>query len=71
MVLGEHGIQAVELNLKFRDVIQALLPGLQHLYADDRFRARLFALLEEHVPPGVLRKVGRPGMEMWRILVKG
>ena len=57
--------------MKFRDDIPALLLGLQHLYADEETRTRLFALLEEHMLPGVDRTVGRPGMELWRILVMG
>ena len=71
MELGEIRIEDIELNLKSRDDIPALLLGLQHLYADEETRTRLFALLEEHVLPGVDRTVGRPGMEMWRILVMG
>ena len=71
MTLGEVHIEDIELDLKSRDDIPALLLGLQHLYADEQFRARLFALLDEHILPGIDRKVGRPGMEMWRILVMG
>ena len=71
MELGEVHIEDIELDLKSRDDIPALLLGLQHLYADEQFRARLFALLDEHILPGIDRKVGRPGMEMWRILVMG
>ena len=71
MTLGEVHIEDIELDLKSRDDIPALLLGLQHLYADEHFRSRLFALLDEHILPGIDRKVGRPGMEMWRILVMG
>ena len=71
MKLGEVRIEDIRLNLKSRDDIPALLLGLQHLYADERFRVRLFELLEEHILPGTDRSVGRPGMEMWRILVMG
>ena len=71
MELGEVRIEDIELNLKSRDDIPALLLGLQHLYSDEETRTRLFALLEEHMLPGVDRTVGRPGMEMWRILVMG
>ena len=71
MELGEVHIEKIELDLKSRDDIPALLLGLQHLYADEHFRSRLFALLDEHILPGIDRKVGRPGMEMWRILVMG
>ena len=71
MELGEIGIEDIWINLKSRDDIPALLLGLQHLYADEETRTRLFALLEEHMLPGVDRTVGRPGMELWRILVMG
>ena len=71
MKLGEVRIEDIELDLKSRDDIPALLLGLQHLYADAHFRSRLFALLDEHILPGIDRTVGRPGMEMWRILVMG
>ena len=69
--LGQVGIESIELDLRSRDDIPALLIGLQHLYSDETFRERLFALMEEHMLPGVDRTVGRPGMEMWRILVMG
>ena len=38
---------------------------------DEETRRRLFSLLEEHILPGTNRNVGRPGMELWRILVMG
>ena len=65
MKLGEVRIEDIELDLRSRDDIPALLLGLQHLYADGHFRSRLFALLEEHILPGTDRTAGRPGMEMW------
>ena len=68
MELGEIRIEDIELDLKSRDDIPALLPGLQHLYSDETFRVRLFALMDEYMLPGIGRKVGRPGMEMWRIV---
>ena len=69
--LGEIRIDSIKLNPKSRDDIPALLVGLQFLYCNEDLRARLFALLEEHICPGTNRKVGRPGMDMWRILVMG
>ena len=71
MELGEVRIEDIDLDLKSRDDIPALLIGLQHLYRDEAFRSRLFALMDEHILPGVDRTTGRPGMEMWRILVMG
>ena len=40
------------------------------LFKED-FRTRQFALMEEHIHPGIDKTSGRPGMEMWRILVMG
>ena len=71
MGLGEVRIEDIELDLKSRDDIPALLLGLQHLYSDEAFRVRLFALMDQYMLPGIDRAVGRPGMEMWRILVMG
>ncbi len=42
-----------------------------HPWADDALRARLFAILETHILPGTDRSQGRPGMDLWRILVMG
>ena len=69
--LGETAIGEIWIDPKSRDDTPALFRGLQHLYCDEELRARLFELLEEHVSPGTDRQVGRPGMELWRILVLG
>ncbi len=71
MELGEVRIEEIELDRKSRDDFPALLLGLQYLHADKETRTRLFALLEEYMLPGIDRSVGRPGMDMWRILVMG
>ena len=69
--LGQVSIDKIRLDPKSRDDIPAVLKGLQHLWSDEALRARLFALLDEHVLPEVDRTVGRPGMELWQILVLG
>ena len=69
--LGQTAIGEIWIDPKSRDDTPALFRGLQHLYCDEELRARLFELLEEHVSPGTDREVGRPGMELWRILVLG
>ena len=66
---GEVRIEDIELDIKSRDDIPVLLIGLQHLYTQEALRDRLFALMDEHFLPGINRKVGRPGMAMWSILV--
>ena len=71
LTLGSVGIEEIRLDPKSRDDIPAILLGLQHLYADEDLRARLFALLEEQLCPGVDLTVGRPGLELWKIVVMG
>ena len=51
--LGPGGIKNIDLDLKSRGDIPALLIGLQHLYSDEDFRERLFALIEEHSAPAL------------------
>ncbi len=52
-------------------VARAVMTCLQHLYCDRDLRSRLFALLEEHLAPNVRHDLGRPGMNLWPILVMG
>ncbi len=49
--------------------IPALLLGLQHLYVTPELRRQVFALLEVEVNPEVRRDTGRPGMNLWSMLV--
>ena len=67
---GEVRIEDIELDFKSRDDILAILIGLQYLYSQKAVRDRIFALMDEYILPGVNRKVGRPGMAMWRIWVR-
>ena len=62
-------IEDVEIDPKFRDDIQVLLMGLQHLYTVPELRAQLFALLEEEANAGGIPGTERSGMDLWRILV--
>ena len=39
------------------------------LYSQETLRDRILALTDECILPGINRKVGRPGMAMWSILV--
>ena len=69
--LGDIDIAGIDLNHRCRDDMPALLTCLQHLYGDKELRSRLFALLEEHLAPNVRHDLGRPGMNLWQILVMG
>ena len=67
--LGGAFIGDIVIDAKSRDDIPALLRGLQHIYVSPAIRAKVFALLEAEVNPGARKDTGRPGMELWRILV--
>ena len=69
--LGQVPIEKIWINPKSRDDIPAVLKGLQYIWSDEKLRARLFALLDEHIVPETDRTVGRPGMELWQVLVLG
>ena len=69
--LGQVPIDEISINPKSRDDIPAVLKGLQHIWCDEELRERLFALLDEHILPEADRTVGRPGMDLWQVLVLG
>ena len=69
--LGQVAIEEIWINPKSRDDIPAVLKGLQQIWCDEELRERLFGLLDEHILPEADRTVGRPGMDLWQILVLG
>jgi hypothetical protein len=69
MQLGKVDISAITFNPKSRDDIPRLLRALQHIYTDLRLRNQVFQALESMI--SVDRRNGRPGMNLWRILVFG
>ena len=64
-------IEDIKFNIKSRDDIPAILIGLQHIYANPETREKLFSLLEEKFLPEVDLHTGRPGMDIWRVVVLG
>ena len=68
---GSVPIEEIKLNAKSRDDTPALLIGLQAIYKDEATRAELFSLLDAHVLPDRRRDTGRPGMDLWAVLVMG
>jgi transposase, IS5 family len=71
MQIGEVDISKIKFDPKSRDDIPKILRGLQHLYMDVESREKIFALLEKEIAPKVDKRNGRPGMELWKILVCG
>ena len=67
--LGSIPIEDIKLNTKSRDDTPVLLIGLQAVYRDEATRNELFALLDKHILPDRSRDTGRPGMELWSVLV--
>lgn len=60
-------IEDIKINPKCRDEITQLLIGLQHLHVNLETRKSIFKILEK-VPQKNINN-GRPGMEIWQILV--
>jgi hypothetical protein len=77
MALDGADIGSIYLDPKSRDDIPQILRGLQHIYTDPALRGRVFAILQEILPNRATgdgkadARMGRPGMEQWRILVLG
>ena len=71
MKLGEVDISAIEFDMRSRDEIPKLLMGLQHIWCTPELREKVFTILESLVPEGKNPNTGRPGMELWKILVLG
>ena len=69
--LGGVPIERISFNPKSRDDIPAILRGLQHIYVNPETREELFELLEREFLPDVNLRVGRPGMDIWRVVVLG
>ena len=84
MKFGEVDIAAIELDPKSRDDIPPILSGLQYIYSTVELRSAVFKILARVIPsrnsPGLTNeqrhqkadsRLGRPGMEQWKILVLG
>lgn len=71
MKLGEVNIADIKFDLRSRDEIPKLLMGLQYIWCTAELREKVFEILEKIVPEGTNPDTGRPGMELWKILVLG
>ena len=69
--IGETDIGAIDIDTRSRDEIPQLLKGLQHIYCTPELNEKVFAILQDVVPKGIDTNNGRPGMELWKILVLG
>ena len=67
--LDSTPIEEIAIDPRMRDDMSAVLKGLQCVYCKAQSRAALFTILEAHFQPGTRRDVGRPGMDLWRVIV--
>ena len=68
--LGQVSIDQVTIPTKSRDELPPVLRGLQWIFQTPEVNEQIFALLETKVI-GTKQDTGRPGMDLWQILVLG
>lgn len=71
LTFGQTPIEEIKIDMRSRDEIPKLLLGLKHIYCDKKLRQAVFDILETVTPERVDSKNGRPGMNLWKILVMG
>ena len=69
--IGQTDIPNIQIDAKCRDEIPQLLLGLQFLYSKKQVRHEVFQILKKITPKDVDADKGRPGMDLWKILVLG
>lgn len=70
MEFWKKDIANINFDLESRDEIPKLLMGLQYIYQTVPIREKVFNVLKQIVPKKN-HKTGRPGMDLWKILVLG
>ncbi len=70
LTLGQTPIEKVLLPLKSRDELPPMLAGLKWIFLTPEINAQVFTLLEEKLVAGK-KATGRPGLDLWQILVLG
>jgi hypothetical protein len=63
-------IEKIQLPTRSRDELPPILAGLQWIWMHPTLKAEIFALLEGALLAGK-QATGRPGMDLWQILVLG
>jgi len=70
LTLGKTPIERVILPTRSRDELPPVLAGLQWIFQTPELNSQVFDLLEKKVV-GVKKATGRPGLDLWHILVLG
>ena len=69
--IGQVDISRIQVDNNCRDEIPQLLLGLQAIYSDRSLKDEIFDILKNIIPKNVDTGNGRPGMDLWKILVLG
>ena len=67
LTLGSIPIEQIQIPLKSRDELPALLRALQYIYTNKDVKEQVFSLLEASICKKL--PTGRPGMDLWSIFV--
>jgi len=70
LALGKTPIEKVVLPARSRDELPPVLAGLQWIFQTAELNRQIFELLEKKVVGGK-KATGRPGLDLWHILVLG
>jgi len=70
LALGRTPIEKILIPLKSRDELPPTLAGLQWVFQTPEVSEKIFALLEAKLMAGK-KATGRPGLDLWQILVLG
>lgn len=65
---GQLDISDIKIDLRCRDEITQMLLGLKYIYTVPKIRSEVFRILKNEVPRKDVKN-GRPGMDLWQILV--
>jgi IS5 family transposase len=66
--LATKPISDIKIPLKSRDELPAIVRALQFIFTSQELNEKVFSLLETKICTGK-KKTGRPGMDLWHILV--
>ena len=69
--LGQPAIEKIVFPARSRDELPPLLKGLQWIFKTPELNEAIFELLENAVVGSKQSTTGRPGMDLWHILVLG
>jgi IS5 family transposase len=70
LTLGQTAIELIKIPTKSRDELPPVLAGLQWIFITPEINEEIFELLEEKIT-SANNHTGRPGMDLWQILVLG